>query len=104
VSGPEEDEFAAFVRERSQGLARTAYLLTGDFASAEDLLQASLVKVLKRWPALRDRSKADAYVRRVMVTTHASRWRRRWRGELPSASVPAMKPTLWTNAPSSSQR
>jgi RNA polymerase sigma-70 factor (sigma-E family) len=90
VSGPEDDEFAAFVRERSQGLARTAFLLTGNFAAAEDLLQASLVKVLKRWPALRDRGNADAYVRRVMVTTHASWWRRRWRGELPSTSVPEL--------------
>ena len=88
MSGEQDDDFARFVRDHSQALARTAFLLTGEAAQAEDLLQTALLKVLRRWPRLDDRINAEAYVRRVLVTTHASGWRRRWRGEVPSAAVP----------------
>ena len=77
MSSLDDEEFANFVRERSHVLARTAYLLTGDVTVAEDLLQTALVKVLGSWSVLDDRSNLDAYVRRVMVTTFASWWRRR---------------------------
>ncbi|HWL36940.1 MAG TPA: SigE family RNA polymerase sigma factor [Frankiaceae bacterium] len=84
----DEDAFRDFVVGRSPSYLRTAYLLTGDWGHAEDLLQTSLAKVYRQWARLADRENLDAYVRRVMVNTQTSRWRRAWRAERPTASVP----------------
>ncbi len=70
---------------RSDRLLRTAYLLTHDWAVAEDLLQESLAKAWFAWSGV---DEPEAYVRRVLVTTYTSWWRRKWRGELPSDSLP----------------
>lgn len=74
-----------FVVTRSDRLLRTAYLLTRDWATAEDLLQESLAKAWFAWPGV---DEPEAYVRRVLVTTYTSWWRRRWRRELPSDDLP----------------
>lgn len=74
-----QDDIAAFselVAARSQALYGAAYVLVGDHQLAQDLLQEALVKVYVAWPRLRDQSKAEAYVRRTIVTTAIS-WRRR---------------------------
>ena len=41
----DEDRFTDFVRANSASLFRTAYLMTGDYQRAEDILQSSLVKI-----------------------------------------------------------
>jgi RNA polymerase sigma-70 factor (sigma-E family) len=83
----DEAGFTAFVDDASRGLLRTAWLLTGDWSSAEDLVQATLVKVWARWDSI-DRAAAHGYVRRVMLTTFLG-WRaRRWSGETPTESLP----------------
>ena len=46
----DEDRFTDFVRAHSATLFRTAYLMTGDYQRAEDLLQTTLVRVYQRWP------------------------------------------------------
>lgn len=81
------ERFDDFVRGRGAALQRTAYLLTGDWALAEDLVQTALAR---SWPAWGRIQHADpeAYVRRVLVNTHASWWRRRWRGEVPTQTLP----------------
>jgi RNA polymerase sigma-70 factor (sigma-E family) len=80
-------DFDAFVAARSRALMRTAWLLTGDWQLAEDLLQTSLAKAYLAWHRI-DENRAEAYVRRILVTTYATWGRRAWRGELASASVP----------------
>jgi RNA polymerase sigma-70 factor (sigma-E family) len=82
----DRSEFDAFVVARSPALLRTAYLLTHDRAAAEDLLQVALTRTWAAW----GRVGADPvpYVRKVLVNVHTSAWRRRWRGELPSAELP----------------
>ena len=77
--------FDEFVATRTDRLLRTAYLLTRDWGVAEDLLQESLAKAWFAWP---DIDEPEAYVRRVLVTTYTSWWRRRWRRELPSDALP----------------
>jgi len=81
----DQREFDRFVLTRSQALLRTAYLLVQDEGRAEDLLQTALTKAWFAWRRIED---PEAYVRRVMVTTSASWWRRRWTAETPSASLP----------------
>jgi RNA polymerase sigma-70 factor (sigma-E family) len=79
------DGFAEFVAGRSAPLLRSAWLLTGDAARAEDLLQTALASAWRRWARIDD---PDAYVRRVLFTTYLSWWRRRWRREYPASNPP----------------
>jgi len=77
VTGDDRDrEFGAFVGARSAALLRTAYLVTGHRQSAEDLLQTALAKTYLAWNRIDSPESVEAYVRRVMVTTHVSWWRR----------------------------
>ncbi len=82
------DGFAEFVAARSGALLRAAWLLTGEQAAAEDLLQTALAEVWPRWARISAGQSPEAYVRRVLLSTFLSGRRRRWRGEVPSASLP----------------
>ena len=84
----DEEEFSAFVRLRSTELQRIAWLLTGDWSTAQDLVQSSLVKTWQRWHSIRRRDAAEAYVRRVMMTTWLGWQRRRWAGEVATGWLP----------------
>ncbi len=80
--------YAEFVAARSASLFRTAYLVIGDYQLAEDLLEDSLVKAYVAWPRLREVASAEAYTRRIIVTTAISRRRRRSFGERPTGELP----------------
>ena len=82
----ERAEFEGFVEARSSRLLRTAYLLTHDWGLAEDLLQTSLAKAW--FASSRIDTNPEAYVRRTMVTTYTSWWRRKWRAEVPDGELP----------------
>nr|MDT0658224.1 SigE family RNA polymerase sigma factor [Micromonospora sp. DSM 115978] len=83
-----EDEFREFVAARSPSLLRTAYLLVGDWATAEDLLQTALTKTYLAWKRLGRIEAVEPYTRRVLVNTATSWWRRRWHGERPTEVLP----------------
>jgi RNA polymerase sigma-70 factor (sigma-E family) len=83
-----EDEFREFVAARSAALLRTAYLLAGDWATAEDLLQTALTKTYLAWKRLGEIEAVEPYARRVLVNTATSWWRRRWHGERPTEVLP----------------
>ena len=82
----DRESFDDFVATRSNRLLRTAYLLTHDRALAEDLVQTSLAKAWFSWGRIEGRP--EAYVRRIMVNTYSSWWRRRWNGEEATADLP----------------
>ena len=79
----DEERFAAFVRAHSATLFRTAYLMTGDFHRAEDLLQTTMVRVYQRWPRIDEMDRPVGYARKVLVSQTASWWRRRSSHEPP---------------------
>ena len=79
--------FEDFVAGRGQALQRFGYALTGDWALAEDLLQTALARAYPRWSRIQ-RDDPESYVRKVMVNTWSSWWRRKWRGELPAVELP----------------
>ncbi|WP_428962067.1 SigE family RNA polymerase sigma factor [Micromonospora fluostatini] len=85
---PLEEEFREFVAARSGALLRTAYLLAGDWATAEDLLQTALTKTYLAWRRLGGIDAVEPYARRVLVNTSTSWWRRRWHGERPTDVLP----------------
>jgi RNA polymerase sigma-70 factor (sigma-E family) len=82
----DSDGFAEFVSVRSARLLRTAYLLTQDWARAEDLLQTSLAKAWFAWSRIE--ANPEPYVRKIIVNTYASWWRRRWNTEELTSELP----------------
>jgi RNA polymerase sigma-70 factor (sigma-E family) len=78
--------FDEFVFARSGALLRTAYLLTHDHGLAEDLLQTSLAKAWFSWKRVQGRP--EPYVRKILVNTYATWWRRKWNGEQPTDALP----------------
>jgi RNA polymerase sigma-70 factor (sigma-E family) len=72
-------EFAAYMAARQPSLLRTAYLLTGDRHTAEDLVQMALAKLYLSWDKVNRRDSIDGYVRRILVNEHNSLWRRPWK-------------------------
>ncbi len=84
------EAFRGYVTARSGPLLRTAYLLTGNRADAEDLLQTALAKTYLAWDRIREREALDGYVRRVMVNTQTSFWRRRRVDERPVEHLPEL--------------
>ncbi len=86
--GFDDPGFRDYVTARSRALLRTAYLLTGNRADAEDLVQSALAKTYLAWDRIEDRGALDGYVRRAMVNTHISWWRRRRLEEYPTDEIP----------------
>jgi RNA polymerase sigma-70 factor (sigma-E family) len=86
--GVSEPEFRDYVRTRRRALLRIAYLLTRNEADAEDLVQSALAKTYLAAGRIEDRSALDGYVRRAIVNTHISWWRRRRVVELPTDELP----------------
>jgi len=84
----EPDWFRDFVVARSPALMRSAWLLTGNEATAKDLVQTVLAKVWVRWGRATRHDAPEAYTRRVMISTFLTWNRRRWHGEIAVASVP----------------
>jgi RNA polymerase sigma-70 factor (sigma-E family) len=84
----EPDGFRHFVTARSPALVRSAWLLTGDLATAEDLVQTALAKVWSRWAQVNRQDAPEAYVRRVMMSTFLTWKRRRWNAELAVGELP----------------
>src|SRR5438309_5284645 len=56
---------------------RLAYLLTGDLALAEDLVQTAFVRLAGRLVHLRDPAAFDSYLRKMVVNLSRSHFRRR---------------------------
>lgn len=71
-----EDDFREFVRARQHSLLKLAYLLAGDWHSAQDLLQGALLKSYRRRRSL-DGGSVEAYVRAALVNGQRDTWRRR---------------------------
>ena len=80
----DDEGFAQFMAAALPGLLRFGHVLTGDPQRAEELAQAALVSTWLRWDRL-DLEQPSAYVRRAMVNTYTSWWRRSRRDrELPA--------------------
>jgi RNA polymerase sigma-70 factor (sigma-E family) len=72
-------EFSEYMAARQASLLRTAYLLTGDRHTAEDLVQTALAKLYLSWDKVHTRDSIDGYVRRILVNENNSLWRRGWK-------------------------
>lgn len=91
-----QDDMAAFARERGPALVGYARLLTGDTATAEDLVQDAVVRAWSRRRSGADIRWLEAYVRRAVLNGWVDRCRRerawRDRAHLLVDDVPAPSP------------
>lgn len=81
----DEARFTAFVEDHSAPRFRTAYLMTGDYHRAEDILQTVLVRVYQRWGRVEVMGRPVGYARKVLVNETISWWRRCSSREAPTA-------------------
>lgn len=81
------DDFAEYVAARGPSLLRLAYVLTGNAADAEDIVQDALARALPRWSRISAADDIDAYVRRMVVNAQVSWWRRFRRRESPIETI-----------------
>jgi len=61
-------EFESFVAAHADGLLRSAYLMAGDRAEAEDIVQECMLRVARKWPRVSEMEHPGAYARTVMVS------------------------------------
>ncbi|MBB5123049.1 hypothetical protein AF335_12105 [Streptomyces eurocidicus] len=80
--------FSSYVRARGPVLQRTARSLTANPCDAEDLLQTALTKTYLAWERIEDHRALDGYVRRALVNTRTSQWRKRKVEEFPYDDLP----------------
>jgi RNA polymerase sigma-70 factor (sigma-E family) len=75
VSRGRDAEYAEYVAARLSSLRRLAVVLCDDRQRADDLVQATLIKLYVRWGRVRGAAHADAYARAVLVRefTHERR-------------------------------
>ena len=78
-SATRDVEFSAYMNARQASLLRTAYLLTGDRHTAEDLVQTAFAKLYLAWDKVQQQGSIDGYVRRILVNENNSLWRRAWK-------------------------
>jgi RNA polymerase sigma-70 factor (sigma-E family) len=80
--------YREYVTARLDQLRRTAYLLCGDWHTADDLVSTALVRLLRHWRRVSKMDSPDAYVRRVLLRVWLDERRRPWRREHSTELVP----------------
>jgi RNA polymerase sigma-70 factor (sigma-E family) len=79
----DEQQYVDFVNASQQRLRRTAYLVTGDWQLAADVVQEALLRVYVAWPRLERSGGLPTYARRAVVSAAIDQRRRPWRREEP---------------------
>jgi len=95
-----EDDVSSFVAARWQSLVRYGFMLTGDRAAGEDLVQEALLRCLPAWGRL-DPHGVEAYVRKVMARLA---WKARRHPLRMSSSSGQAEPTTADIADTSSEQ
>jgi RNA polymerase sigma-70 factor (sigma-E family) len=95
--------FASYVRARQPVLLRTARSLTANPSDAEDLLQTALTKTYVAWERIEDHRALDGYVRRALLNTRTSQWRKRRVDEFVCEELPEPEPVRGGDDPAEQQ-
>ncbi len=91
----DDDSFRDFIGVRLDPLRRTAYLMSGDWHAADDVVSTAVTKIYQDWRRISQMENLDAYVRRTLVNTWLMERRRPWRRE---RSVPVLPPVAGQRA------
>jgi RNA polymerase sigma-70 factor (sigma-E family) len=85
---PAEGEFVEFADAFSLQLQRTAFLLCGNWHTAEDLAQTTLAKMFVSWRKIEQRGAVHAYANRILVNTYLDGKRLKCSGEILTDGFP----------------
>jgi RNA polymerase sigma-70 factor (sigma-E family) len=69
-------------------LRRTAYLMSHDWHTADDLVAVTIDKLYRYWRRARAAANMDAYVHRILANSWLDERRRPWRREVVTDRVP----------------
>ena len=83
-----EADFDEFMTAQWGPLFRTAYLLTGDYQLAEDVLQTAFAKAFMSWSKISRMGQPVAYTRKIVTNQAMSWWRRSSSSEVPTLDIP----------------
>lgn len=78
MRGEDEREYVEFVTARRPGLHRAAYFMCGDPHRADDIVQATMTALYRKWRRARDADNIDAYVHRMLVRAYLAEKRLGW--------------------------
>ncbi len=95
LGGREERRaFERLVAQASEGLRRTAFLMTWDAQEADDLVQVTWATVARQWPRVSRMDHPVAYARRVLTNAaiDGRRQRERRRLEVPLSGTDGREP------------
>ena len=81
------EDFDSYVEAHARELLRLAFVLTGNDADAQDVVQEALARAFPRWDRISGADDVHAYVRRMVVNARTSWWRRTRKRELPREEV-----------------
>ena len=95
--------FSSYVKARQPVLLRTARSLTANPSDAEDLLQTTLTKTYVAWERIEDHRALDGYVRRALLNTRTSQWRKRKVDEFACDELPEPEPVAAGDDPAERQ-
>ncbi len=83
-----DGEFEAFADSYANQLRATAYLLCGNWHTAEDLTQTTLIKIYLAWSRLARRGELHGYARQVLLRSYLDFRRRASSTEVPVDEFP----------------
>ncbi len=89
-----EPSFDDYVRARSDGLLRLAWLITRNWEDARDAVQDGLAALYPRWHRLPEGDRRHAYVSRTVVNACLAVIRRRRSQPMPDPSLLAEAPVV----------
>jgi RNA polymerase sigma-70 factor (sigma-E family) len=75
----DEDRFREFARGQASLLRRSAFLLCGDWHLADDLVQATLIKMHRAWPRVARTDRPVSFARKTLLRCWLDERRRPWR-------------------------
>jgi RNA polymerase sigma-70 factor (sigma-E family) len=73
-----EDDYGDYVRARLPRLRRAAYLMCGDVHRADDIVQATLIRLYRKWGQATASQHLDAYVHRMLLRRFLDEERLGW--------------------------
>ncbi len=88
MKAEEQEAFKEYVVARKATLLRTAYLLSGNWHQAEDIVSTAVVKLYGSWRKASQVEHLDAYVRKIVIRVWLDEQRRPWRREHPTDLLP----------------
>lgn len=85
MSAGDDAAFRAYVAARQRALRHTAFLMSGDWDRADDLVQTALTKLYVAWHRVSREKGPDAYAYRILANAVVDERRRPWRREVATA-------------------